>query len=145
VRVVALLFCVLAGSILSGCDKAGEEPDFTLSNLVIREMPPGKDVGVAYLTLENHSRNALVFNYIHSPRASSIEVHQHVHEDGKMMMREVKHFSVAPNSRIDFVPRGYHLMLFGVTERFEDGEKVELTFEFEDQTPITVLADVKKR
>ncbi len=136
------LASILAFGLLLGCEK--EEPDFILSNLVIREMPPGRDVGVAYLTLENLSNSALTFNYVHSPRAESIEVHQHIHQDGKMQMREVKHYSVSPNSRVDFVPRGYHLMIFGVNERFQEGEKIEITFEFENQAPITAFAEVKK-
>lgn len=129
-------------SFLSACEKS--KADFELSNLVIREMPPGRDVAVAYLTLENFSDKALVFNYVHSPRASVVEVHQHAYENGKMLMREANHLSIAPQSRVDFVPRGYHLMLLGVEERFVEGEKVEITFEFENQAPLTLLADVKR-
>ena len=104
----AALLCILVCVLLAACaDKS--EPEFALSNLVIREMPPGRDVAVAYLTIENFSKQALTFNYVHSPRTQSIEVHQHVHEDGKMLMREVKHYSVAPMARVDFVPRDIDL------------------------------------
>jgi len=137
------LSCLLAFVVsLLGCEQASD--DFTISNLVIREMPPGKKVAVAYLRLENLSKKNLIFNYLHSPRAESIEVHQHLHKDGVMQMRAVNHFSVSPESRVDFVPRGYHLMLFGVEERFVEGEKVEITFEFENYPPKTVVADVKR-
>ena len=129
---------------LAACEKKSSHASFELSNLVIREMPPGRDVAVAYLRLENFSESGLTFNYVHSPRAEAVEVHQHIHEDGKMKMREVKHFTIAPESKVDFVPRGYHLMLFGVTERFVEGENVEMTFEFENQEPLTLIAEVKK-
>lgn len=124
-----------------GCS---EKSDLRIDNLVVREMPPGSEVGVAYLTIENMSSESLILNYVHSPRTDVIEVHQHLYENGLMQMREVKHLTIDPNTRVEFKPGGYHLMLFGVDSRFEAGQELELTFEFENKAPVTVTAAVRR-
>lgn len=133
---VALIFCLL-----SACSKQAE---FEVVNLVVRETPPGSDTGVAYLSIQNNMKENLVLNYVHSPRTDVIEVHRHLYEDGLMKMREVKHLSIDPSQRLDFTPGGYHLMLFGIDERFIEGQEFDLTFEFENQPPLIVTATVRR-
>ena len=137
---VFILLAISAALLVACKDKHG----FEISNLIIRETPPGTKRGVAYLSIQNNSDKALVLNYVHSKRTESIEVHRHLYEEGMMKMREVKHLNIDPNQRLDFTPGGYHLMLFGIAERFEEGQEVELTFEFEQHAPKTVVAKVSR-
>lgn len=137
-KIASFVFLFLA---LSSCSK---QADFEISNLVIRETPPGASKGVAYLTLVNNMSDALVLNYVHSPRVSAIEVHRHLYEDGMMRMREIKHLTIDPHQRLDFTPGGYHLMLFGLDARFEEGQEVPITFEFENKEAQTHIALVRR-
>jgi copper(I)-binding protein len=136
--VIALLSVFI---LVSGCS---QRSDFDIRKLTIREMPPGRNMAVAYFQIENFSAQPLVFNYVHSPVAESVEVHEHVYEQGKMKMRPVAHLSVAGNSQVNFAPGGYHLMLLGVQERLLEGDTVELTFEFNGRKAHTMLADVRR-
>lgn len=139
VKVGVALFVILA--LFVSCSKA---PEFEVNNVVIREMAPNKDVGVAYLTIVNNGKENLILNYVHSPRTDTIEVHQHLYENGMMQMRQVKHLNVDPNSALELVPGGYHLMLFGVDTAFKQGETVMFTFEFQNHPAMQVEAVVKR-
>lgn len=123
------------------------DPGYDIRRLVVREMPPGgdRDVAVAYLQIENTSNAPLVFNYVHSPIADSVEVHQHIYDEaGRMQMRPVRHLQVDSEKTLNFAPGGYHLMLLGVSERLLEGRQVPVTFEFNAHEAITLMANVKR-
>lgn len=140
-KLLAGVMCMMFMTVFTGC---APKADFKIEDVVVREMAPGRDVGVAYLSLHNQSKQSLVLNYVHSPRTDRIEVHRHLYEDGLMKMREVKHLAIDPGARLEFAPGGHHLMLFGVDTPFKSGESVEFTFEFENHPPQTVTAEVKR-
>lgn len=127
--------------LLAACEP---KPSFEITDAVIAETPPGRRVAVAYLNLHNHSSESLVLNYVSAERVENIEVHRHIYDNGMMKMREVKHLSVDAGSVLRFSPGGYHLMLLGVAQRFQRGEQVELTFEFQGHPPLTVVAEVRQ-
>lgn len=120
------------------------QKEYEIRQLTVREMPPGRTVAVAYMQIENHTEQPLVFNYVHSSVAESVEVHEHVYDQGKMKMRPVRHLSIEGNSTLNFAPGGYHLMLQGVDKRLLEGDQVEITFEFNGRSPDRHLAIVKR-
>lgn len=131
--------------LLAACEREEEPaPSLMISDLVVRETPPGKTVTAAYFRLENSTDQSWVLNYVHSPLSDRIEVHRHIYEEGMMKMREVKHLSVQPKSNLDFKPGGYHLMLFDLYEPAQAGQEVSFTFEFEGQAPIEVKGQIKR-
>ncbi len=132
---------ILIICLLSACDTPRE---LLINDVVIKEMPPGRDVAVAYLVIENNTDDEQVLNYVHSPVADRIEVHRHIYDQGVMKMREVKYPSVRKNSSLVFKPGGFHLMLFGVYEQLKEGRSVDITFEFENMPAKTVTATVKR-
>lgn len=136
----ALVFSVV---LLMACSER-EVIRFTIKNAIVKEMPPGRDMGVAYVTIENQSERDLILNYVHSPIADTVEVHRHIYSDGKMMMREVNHLNIQARSTLTFTPGAYHLMLFSVLESPKAGMEIPLTFEFEGEKPYTVMAEVKR-
>ena len=136
-----IIICLCCTLLLSACEKP---PEFTISNVIIKEMPPGRAMAVAYLRIENFQDTNLVLNYIHTPVAESVAVHRSLYEGGMMKMREVKHLSVNAGNAIVFQPRSFHLMLIGVERQLKDGELVPLTFEFEGFAPRTVVAEVQR-
>ena len=142
-KCVFLRVVILSLTMMSfiGCSRQAE---IEITDLVIRETPPGAERGVAYLKIHNSGDQTVALNYVHTPRASMVEVHRHLYENGKMKMREVQRLTVDPDSSVEFTPGGYHLMLFGAESRFEAGQQVPITFEFEDRAPITVVAEVRR-
>lgn len=104
---------------------------------------PGSQVGAIYLVLDNQTEAPLIVNYIHTPAADRVEVHQHIHEDGMMKMREVKHLNVAPKSKQLFEPGGHHLMIFDFFDPLKAGDQFKLTIEFEGGKRVETLVDVR--
>lgn len=139
------LYTVFIGLVLILAVTSCTQPkDVNLVDFVVREMAPGSERGVAYLSIENNSKENLILNYVQSPRIDNIEVHQHLYENGMMKMREVRHLSIDPGQRLSMGPGGYHLMLFGVDKPFKEGESIEFTFEFQNRPAQTVMASVKR-
>jgi copper(I)-binding protein len=137
----------LSALLFVACEKeqaAVEESSLSITDLVVRETPPGKQVTAAYMRIKNDSDQNWVLNYVHSPLSDRIEVHRHIYEDGLMKMREVKHLSIQPSSSLDFKPGGYHLMIFDLYDPAVAGNEVTFTFEFEGQEPIVVKGQVKR-
>lgn len=120
-----------------------EGESVTVSQAFMYTPVPGSQVGAIYLVLENHTASPLILNYIHTPLADRVEVHQHLHEDGMMKMREVKHLKIAPKGKQLFEPGGYHLMIFDFFDSVEEGDQFKLSIEFEGGHRAEALVDVR--
>lgn len=93
----------------------------------------GRDVGVAYITLENVSGKALALVGAETEVAARTEVHTHIHgDDGTMQMREVERLDLLPRKKQVFKPGGLHLMLFGLKQPLEAGQKFTVKLKFDD-------------
>jgi len=96
----------------------------------VRETIPGQNRGVAYLTLGNASPQECPLLEVTSPAAARVELHQHSHLDGRMQMRRVEAFSLAPGSRQVMRPGGLHLMLLELARPLRRGDAVDFHFDF---------------
>ncbi len=141
-RASALLGVLLA--LLSACAPEPQAP-IEISDAFMREMPPGRDVGVVYLRMKNTGANTEQLMYVSAAIAERVEVHRHLYENGMMKMRQIPHFHIDPNTQVDFSPGGYHLMLFGVDTPPSVGERFVMQLEFSDQAPIQIDVEVRKR
>jgi periplasmic copper chaperone A len=121
---------VVAGlmAMLAACSKA----PLSIDDARIRETLPGRDMTVAYFKLANSSENHCVLKSVQSPLAGAIEVHRHLHKDGRMQMRKVDPFSVQPQQQVVFEPGGYHLMVMALKRSLGVGEQIEFQFDFGD-------------
>ena len=105
---------------------------------------PQKATG-AFLTLTAAKSTTLVA--VSSPSAGAVEVHEMKMVDDVMRMRQVQALPLPAGKAVALVPGGYHLMLLNLKRQLKDGDKVALTFEFEDaaktRSKVTVDALVK--
>ena len=93
----------------------------------------GRDVGVAYITLENTSDKALALVSAETAVAERAEIHTHIHnENGTMQMRELEKLELKPNDKQVFEPGGLHLMLFGLKQPLKADQKFTVTLTFDD-------------
>lgn len=109
----------------------------------LRQPAPGQKMLAAFVTFSNDSTQAYTLNHISSPRASAVEVHRTLYNDGVMSMRKVNHLVVSPKATIAFKPGGYHVMLSGVTGEFNPGDQIPLKFHFEEGVTLDVSAEVR--
>lgn len=114
---------------VAGTSHDGENLSF--ESAYIRGLPPVQKNTAAFGQLKNHSQHDLQLKRIHSPIASTIEVHQHIMDGGTMKMRKVENVSIAAGGTLEFKPGGLHIMMMDVKKMPLEGESVKLEMCFE--------------
>ncbi|MEP6343708.1 MAG: copper chaperone PCu(A)C [Maricaulaceae bacterium] len=149
ISVLCLSFVTLMGcsegTASPSVDRLKSEPISRVSRVVIsdariRPPLPGRDVAVAYFRLDSVVGDRLVS--VASPVSDRVEIHNHIDDNGILRMRKINSGVTIPvNGSVEFQPGGYHIMLFNVALN-ADTQDVALTFDFETNEDITVIADV---
>ena len=112
------------------------------SKAMVRAPIPGTPNTAAFLTIINDSDQPAVLVSASTSVAQRVELHNHIHEDGLMKMRQVSQIEIAAQSSQQLQPGGYHIMLFNVSP-LKDGSDVTLTLTFSDGKQYQVTAKVQ--
>jgi copper(I)-binding protein len=119
----------------AGCTPAG---DLDVSDARIRELIPGQDKTVAYLTLHNRGAAPITLVGAETDMARTVEMHTTRQDGDVMRMRRLTSVEIPAGGTVRFEPGGNHLMLFGVRSltdpceirlAFADGGTRTVTFE----------------
>jgi copper(I)-binding protein len=94
----------------------------------VREMPPGQLNTAAFMRLQNNSDKPVEIIAAESDRASTVELHRHVHAGGMMRMEPVAKITVPAQGEFVFKSGEYHVMLLGVKQPAKAGESFPLLF-----------------
>jgi len=116
----------------------------TINNSYVREVPPGVPSSASFLTLTNSGDTDIALTKVTGDIAKNIELHEHVHKDGMMEMRQVAKISIKAKGTTELKPGGFHIMLIGLNRSLKSGDEVVLTLEFDDGTQQTIKPTVKK-
>ena len=126
-------------------------PTFALSedmaNIMVmdpyaRASTPTARSGAAFMQIMNHGEADRLIS-VASPVAKRAELHTHVEEDGVMRMTHVKDgFDVPAEGRLTLARGANHVMLMGLSERFDHGRMIELTLTFEKAGDVVVQLPV---
>lgn len=116
----------------------------TVTDPYIRAIPPGQTNSAMFLGLENNTDKNRSLVKVHSDIAKNIELHEHVHEEGMMKMRQVPKIDIAANGKTILKPGGYHIMLINLNQAIEPGDKFNLTLEFDNKSRQDIVAEVRK-
>jgi len=116
--------------------------DLTVSDAWVRASG-ARPVTAAYAVLENTGSADRTIVSAASPVAKSVELHEMKMQDGMMRMSPVKQIVVPAKGKVSLRPGGLHVMLFGVTNALKPGERIPLTFQFQDGTAVTTSAEVR--
>lgn len=87
--------------------------------------------GAVYLTLTNSGKETERLVAASSPVAGTVELHNHVVDNGVMKMRQVDGVDVEPGAPIEFKPGGLHVMLIGLKAPLKQGDSFPLTLTFQ--------------
>jgi copper(I)-binding protein len=119
----------VAGPALSAEYTAGT---ITVTEPWTRAMPPGAKVGGGFMVITNSGDTADRLLEVKSPRADHGEVHEMAMDNGVMKMRELADgLEIPAGGSVELKPGGYHVMLMGVSEGFEEGETIPAVLVFE--------------
>ena len=105
-----------------------------------RATPPGTDVGVVYLRIDNRGGKADRLLTVKTPVASSAAIHQTIIENDVARMRPVSVLHVGADEVVSLEPGGLHMMLFGLKQPLAKGKSfpLELVFEAAGKVRVTV-------
>lgn len=150
---ILIFAAVLLGACSGHGDHAHSEHDKTShaakEGIVIssaRVLPPfpGRDVAAGYFEITNHGKTADRLLSAMSPVSGTIEIHNHIEDNGVMKMRQVKGVDLAPGETVVFQPGSFHLMMFK-TNLAEDQDSVSLTLNYKNADPVTLIVDIEGR
>jgi hypothetical protein len=101
--------------------------------------------GAVYLKLMNEGGNADVLLSAYTAVAEVVEIHQtKIDEHEVMQMVPIGRIEVPAGSSVSLEPGGKHIMLINLKQDLKPGEKITVTFNFEQSGPITLEADIRE-
>lgn len=107
--------------------------------------PAGVDVAAGYLTITNHSGAADRLLSATSARAERVEVHEMTMNGAVMQMRAVESLNIPAGGDVTLGPGGMHLMFFGVSQPFIEGQTIPVHLVFETAGAMDVNLPVNRR
>lgn len=116
----------------------------SVDNPYVREVPPGQMTSATFLTIKNDTDKDIALIKANSDVAKHVELHEHVHENGMMKMRQVPKIMIPAKGETVLKPGGYHIMLIGLNRKIKAGDIVDLTLEFDNGDKQPIKAEVKK-
>jgi copper(I)-binding protein len=130
---IALVFAVA----LSICASAAIAQDYSIGTIQVgkpwsRATPKGAKVAGAYMTITNKGTAPDRLVGGSTSAASGFEVHSMVMDQGIAKMRPVEGgLEIKPGETVELKPGSFHVMLTGLKQPLEKGQKIKATLEFE--------------
>ena len=138
-KAVPILVFVLA---LTGCGGGQGDGPVTVENArVTLPAMPGRP-GAAYFVL-NTDREQMTLAAVTSPQIGRIELHETVTVGGFSRMIPLRNAGFNARQPLRFEPGGQHAMLFEVDPKLRPGDRVRLTFTFDQAPAVTVEAEAR--
>lgn len=118
-----------------------------ISDAYARPTLAGQTQGGAFLTIKNSGtqKTTLVSAQVEPNIAKSVELHQHIHENGMMKMREIKGgIPLSAGETVQLKPGGLHIMFFDLQQPLTQGKVFPMTLQFSNSPSQTVQVKVRK-
>jgi copper(I)-binding protein len=116
-----------------------------VKNARVNPIFTGMPVTAAYFDLHNKSNKDLTLVAVSGSISERIEIHQHTMINGLMKMQEVVNGVMLPAGEIiPFTPGGYHIMVMNLHQDIKEGDSVELTLQFTDNSTQRITATAKR-
>ncbi len=117
--------------------------DVVIDKGYIRATIPGTNISSAYMDINNHSAEQVVFVGASSDVSDRIEIHQHTMENGMMRMRQRDSLVIKGHDMAVLQPSGYHLMIFNLNKPLKVDEKIKLTLHFSQADDVEITLPVQ--
>lgn len=140
IRLACLLTALSSGLAVAQDIKAGP---ISIVSPWARATPGGSTVAAAYLEIRAPQGVEDRLLSARSPIAGTVELHDHVAENGVMRMRRVEAIAISGSTPVVLAPSGMHVMLMDLKGPLKAGDQVEMTLVFEKAGPVTFKAPIK--
>ncbi len=138
-----ILLVLYLAVLVASCGESG--PPLTATGVVAFAPLPGSEVSAAYLTLHNHSQEALTIQQVSSPEFAKVEIHESMTVDDVIRMRRLDSLTLDAGTSTRFVSGGKHLMLIEPLSELAPGQSVTLQFEYNAGGILIVNTQLKTR
>jgi copper(I)-binding protein len=138
-----ILLVLYLAVLIASCGESG--PPLTATGVVAFAPLPGSEVSAAYLTLHNHSQEALTIQQVSSPEFAKVEIHESMTVDDVIRMRRLDSLTLDAGTSTRFVSGGKHLMLIEPVSELAPGQSVTLQFEYNAGGILIVNTQLKTR
>ena len=106
---------LILGALISSAAMAAG--DVSVSNCLIQEVIPGKQMTGAFFDIENKGKEDVKLTGAAADKITShVELHEMIHKDGKMEMSQIQSYDVTPGEH-HFKKGGYHIMLMDIEDK----------------------------
>lgn len=102
----------------------------------------GKMSGAAYMQITNQTDHECRLDAVTTTEAKRAEVHDNLEVDGVMKMEKAEPVVLAAGASHEFVRGGQHVMLMGLSRKFENGQTMPLNLDFGDCGTISLVVPV---
>lgn len=116
----------------------------TVHDAWVREPMGSRNMTGAFAIVENTGATPRAIVAASADISDKVELHEMKNEGGMMRMSPVPRIDVPAHGRLELKPGSFHVMLFDVKKKIADGEKISLTFTFDDGSKVTTEAQVRK-
>jgi periplasmic copper chaperone A len=99
--------------------------------------------GVVYLTIVNRASGPDRLMAASTPVAARTDLHMTVRDGDTTRMRRLESVEIPAGETVAFHPGGAHIMLTGLEAPLHEGDRFDLTLEFETAGPMTIEIPVK--
>lgn len=130
------LFCAL---ILTFCIANAE--GIEVSNAFAKATPPHVKNSAAFMDIKNNTDKNIKLIAASSNISKTAELHTHKHAEGMMQMIQVDDIEIPAKSEVNLKPGGLHVMFMNIFAPVKDGDKIDITLEFDNGSKIE-LKDV---
>ncbi len=115
-----------------------------IDNATIRLMPASAKMTAGYFIFANKDNKEIVLVGAKSNFFKHIEIHQSLKDGDVMKMIKKNSVSIPPNSKLEFKPMGYHLMLMQPIDKISENQSIEITLSFANGESMDTQFVVKK-
>jgi len=134
---------LLSFFLLAACGKPAG-PEIRMDDAWARATATGQTSAAVYGTIENGGKSADRLLTASSDRSAHAMLHEGGMENGIARMRMIERIDLAPGKPVELKPGGTHVMLTGVSEPLNPGQRFMLRLRFEKSgeiaVPVTVVA-----
>lgn len=110
----------------------------------VRAMPASVPNTAAYFTLMNHGPEIKLVG-VETVVAEEAQLHTLVDEGGVVKMKQLQSFTIPEHGNLELAPSGDHVMILGLKQPLNVGEKVDLTLKFDDGSEQVISIKVTKQ
>ncbi len=116
--------------------KTNHDPAWFISKPRVYLPTPGAKATAGYLELTNKSKKSITVELKEMKPFKHVEMHETVKENEQAKMIQVDRFEVLPDTKLELVPGGKHLMLFEPQKPLKVGQKLKGVLKLNDKTSV---------